>query len=565
MARKSRRQSESINVVAEVKEKVFKTALYVRLSIEDVRDRKDSDSIENQTYLLKQFVEERPYLQVYSIYIDNGEKGTNFDRPEFNRLMDDIKAQKVNCIVVKDLSRFGRDYIETGNYLEKIFPFLGVRFISINDNYDSFRPECDNEGLIISLKNLLNDVYAKDISKKIISSFRDRQSKGEFLGAHVPYGYLRPTDGSYKLIIDEEAAKVIRLIYRWKIKGLSDTKIARNLNDLSIPSPSKYKYLKGKWKNIRYNDSIWQRQTIKTITENEVYLGHKIYGKIQASLYEGKKKSRVSKDQWRIIENDHEPIIDKETFNIIHEERLRVYDAFIERINKNKCYENSENVFKDIAVCGDCKTNLVRRRRIKNSKLSYYFSCITFETNSGYKCTRKHILEKDLINVVYCSITKQIEISIKIENLVAKLRANASFLSSKEINLSKLRKIETEIKRKQSLSNIIYDDYIEGVISHQEYLYAKTKYENDTVKLKEKKSELQIECRKYNENYLKENKWMSKINLFKKEEKLTREIVTALIEKIEIYNINRVEVIFKFHDEYLEILNDFGIAEEEVI
>ena len=189
MARKSRRQSLIAQKETVTQEKVFKTGLYVRLSIEDVRDRKDSDSIENQTYLLKQFVEERPFLQIYSIYTDNGEKGTNFDRPEFNRLMDDVKAGRVNCIVVKDLSRFGRDYLETGNYLEKIFPFLGVRFISINDNYDSFNPENSNEGLIISLKNLLNDVYTKDISKKIISTFRERQSKGEFLGAHVPYGY----------------------------------------------------------------------------------------------------------------------------------------------------------------------------------------------------------------------------------------------------------------------------------------------------------------------------------------------------------------------------------------
>ncbi|KNY24745.1 recombinase family protein [Pseudobacteroides cellulosolvens] len=145
MARKSRRQSVIAQKETVTQEKVFKTGLYVRLSIEDVRDRKDSDSIENQTYLLKQFVEERPFLQIYSIYTDNGEKGTNFDRPEFNRLMDDVKAGRVNCIVVKDLSRFGRDYLETGNYLEKIFPFLGVRFISINDNYDSFNPENSNE------------------------------------------------------------------------------------------------------------------------------------------------------------------------------------------------------------------------------------------------------------------------------------------------------------------------------------------------------------------------------------------------------------------------------------
>lgn len=334
MARISRRQSTVIEQVIP-QEKVFKTGLYVRLSIEDVRDRKDSDSIENQIYMLEQFVEERPYLQVYSTYTDNGEKGTSFDRPEFNRLMEDIKAGKVNCIIVKDLSRFGRDYLETGNYLEKIFPFLGVRFISINDNYDTFDSESGNQGLIISLKNLLNDVYTKDISKKIITSFRERQAKGEFLGAHVPYGYERPNDGSYTLVVDEEAAEVIRQIYQWKIEELSDTVIARRLNDMKVPSPSKHKFLRGEWKNSRYNENIWQRITVKDITENEVNLGHKIYGKIQASLYEGKKKSRVPRDQWTIIKNNHEAIIDQESFDIVHSKRIEINKEFNEGLKRN--------------------------------------------------------------------------------------------------------------------------------------------------------------------------------------------------------------------------------------
>ena len=447
MARKSRRQSLIAQKETVTQEKVFKTGLYVRLSIEDVRDRKDSDSIENQTYLLKQFVEERPFLQIYSIYTDNGEKGTNFDRPEFNRLMDDVKAGRVNCIVVKDLSRFGRDYLETGNYLEKIFPFLGVRFISINDNYDSFNPENSNEGLIISLKNLLNDVYTKDISKKIISTFRERQSKGEFLGAHVPYGYSRPDDGTYKLVVDEEAALVIRQIYQWKVEGLSDTTIARRLNDMGIPSPSKYKYLKGEWKNARYNNNIWQRQAIKAITENEVYLGHKIYGKIQASLYEGKRKSRVPRDEWTIIENDHEPIIDQETFDIVHATRLEVYKEFTERLEQNKHFENTENIFKDIAICGDCKCKLVRRRRIKNDELYYYFSCTTYETNSGYKCTRKHIVETDMIKAVYAAIRSQIDMVASVDDILRKVNSDASYENRKDNLANEIRKVKAQIER----------------------------------------------------------------------------------------------------------------------
>jgi DNA invertase Pin-like site-specific DNA recombinase len=564
MARKSRRQSLIAQKETVTQEKVFKTGLYVRLSIEDVRDRKDSDSIENQTYLLKQFVEERPFLQIYSIYTDNGEKGTNFDRPEFNRLMDDVKAGRVNCIVVKDLSRFGRDYLETGNYLEKIFPFLGVRFISINDNYDSFNPENSNEGLIISLKNLLNDVYTKDISKKIISTFRERQSKGEFLGAHVPYGYSRPDDGTYKLVVDEEAALVIRQIYQWKVEGLSDTAIARRLNDMGIPSPSKYKYLKGEWKNARYNNNIWQRQAIKAITENEVYLGHKIYGKIQASLYEGKRKSRVPRDEWTIIENDHEPIIDQETFDIVHARRLEVYKEFTERLEQNKHFENTENIFKDIAICGDCKCKLVRRRRIKNDELYYYFSCTTYETNSGYKCTRKHIVETDMIKAVYAAIRSQIDMVASVDDILRKVNSDASYENRKDNLANEIRKVKAQIERLPSLRSSLYDDYIEQLLTEQEYLYAKIKYEKDEVALKDRLNELLLQQKKYDQTYSYENQWLSSFRAFRDEKELTKEMVAALIETVELYADRSIQINFKFKDEYEELLDYLNTIEDEV-
>jgi len=564
MARKSRRQSVIAQKETVTQEKVFKTGLYVRLSIEDVRDRKDSDSIENQTYLLKQFVEERPFLQIYSIYTDNGEKGTNFDRPEFNRLMDDVKAGRVNCIVVKDLSRFGRDYLETGNYLEKIFPFLGVRFISINDNYDSFNPENSNEGLIISLKNLLNDVYTKDISKKIISTFRERQSKGEFLGAYVSYGYSRPDDGTYKLVVDEEAALVIRQIYQWKVEGLSDTTIARRLNDMGIPSPSKYKYLKGEWKNARYNNNIWQRQAIKAITENEVYLGHKIYGKIQASLYEGKRKSRVPRDEWTIIENDHEPIIDQETFDIVHATRLEVYKEFTERLEQNKHFENTENIFKDIAICGDCKCKLVRRRRIKNDELYYYFSCTTYETNSGYKCTRKHIVETDMIKAVYAAIRSQIDMVASVDDILRKVNSDASYENRKDNLANEIRKVKAQIERLTSLRSSLYDDYIEQLLTEQEYLYAKIKYEKDEVALKDRLNELLLQQKKYDQTYSYENQWLSSFRAFRDEKELTKEMVAALIETVELYADRSIQINFKFKDEYEELLDYLNTIEDEV-
>ena len=565
MARKSRRQSVIATQETVVSEKAFKVGIYVRLSVEDTRDRKDSDSIHNQTHMLKLFVEERPYLKIYSIYTDNGETGTNFDRPEFNRMMDDVKAGKINCIVVKDLSRFGRDYLETGNYLEKIFPFLGVRFISINDNYDSFNPENTNEGLIISLKNLLNDVYTKDISKKIITSFKERQSKGEFLGAHVPYGYARPNDGTYTLVVDEEAAAVIRQIYKWKLEGLSDAVIARRLNDMKIPSPSKHKLNKGEWKSDRYKESVWQRIAIKAITENEVYLGHKIYGKIQASLYEGKKKSRMPRDQWTIIENDHEPIIDQESFDIVHNKRVLINEEFHEAIERNKHLENTENIFKDLAKCGDCKSNLVRRRHIKKGEIEYYyFLCTTFESNNGCKCSRKYIFEDELKAAVYETIKNEIELVNDIDKIIDKVMAeNKRSNQSNNIALE-IKKTKIEIEKLQAIRTTLFDDYLEQLLTEQEYLYAKNDYEKKEEKFRNRLDELFLEQSRLAEVYTHENKYLTAFRRFMDAQELSREMLTALVHSIELKSDKNIHINFKFKDAFEELRVHFRAQGIEV-
>ena len=217
MARKSRKnlpQQEKMPDSHSVR--TFSAAIYVRLSIENSGKDDEGDSIENQTGVCREYIEARPYLNLYGIYSDNGEKGWKFDRPGFTRLMDDVKAGKVNCIVVKDLSRFGRDYIETGNYLEKIFPFLGVRFISITDRFDSFACDDAERALMVPLKNMVNDVYAKDISRKIVTSFRQRQETGDFLPANPPYGYIKSKDRQFRYDVDEKTAPYIRMLFEWK-------------------------------------------------------------------------------------------------------------------------------------------------------------------------------------------------------------------------------------------------------------------------------------------------------------------------------------------------------------
>lgn len=555
MARPSRRQFAIVSTEPVIKETVFKAGLYARLSIEDVRDRKDSDSIENQICILENYVSERSYLKIHSVYSDNGEKGTHFDRPEFKRLMKDIKEGIVNCIVVKDLSRFGRDYIETGNYLEKIFPFLGVRFISVNDNYDSHNSSGNNDGFMIALKNLLNDIYAKDISNKIISSFKERQEAGNFLGAHVPYGYTRPADGTYKFIIDEEAAAVIRQIYQWKVNGDSDNVISRRLNDMGIPSPSRHKYIRGEWKNARYEKNIWQRQAIKEITKNEAYLGHKIYGKVQTSLYENKKKSRVPKSEWTIIENDHEPIIDKESFDFVHNKRQEIHRITCASRDKNKHIINSDNIFKDILICADCKCRLTRKRDINKNKVLYGFICSTYYDNSGYKCSSKYISETNTMNAVFESIQKEIELIDSLKNILDKLNTGKVYNSMGKDISNRINKIKQEIEKTSSLQSSLYDDFLENILTEREYLYAKNKYDKDKTVNMQKLDDLLLEQMNYRETMTKNNKHLSLFDGFRDKTALTGEMVAALIQSIELNADKSINVHFKFKDEFILLCN----------
>ncbi len=310
MARKSRKTIYSS--IQATHEQIWDTCIYVRLSFEDGRKR-ENDSIGNQVAMLERYIKERPYLKLTTVFKDINQTGTNFMRPGFNEMMEAIKNGKINCIVVKDLSRFGRNYIETGTYLEKILPFFHVRFISVNDGYDSMNSNLQDTEYVIPLKNLIHDLYARDISKKIKSGLVVKRNKGEFTGSIVAYGYRRADNN--RLVIDEETAPVVRNIFRWASDGMSDPGIAQRLNELGIPSPSQYRYTKGILKSERYaNMQYWYKSAVRRMLINPVYLGHMVQGKTKSDLWGKKGCVNTPKEQWVEIKNTHEPLIDEETF-----------------------------------------------------------------------------------------------------------------------------------------------------------------------------------------------------------------------------------------------------------
>ncbi len=299
----------------------YNTAVYARLSVED-GGRSKEESIENQVEFLKAYLRDKTELTLAGIYRDNGYSGTGFLRPGWNRLMEEVRAGRVNCILVKDLSRFGRNYIETGDYLEHIFPLLGVRFIAVNDRYDSSNREAGSDGMGIAVKNLVNDYYAREISCKVSAAARMKQKKGEYQGSHPPYGYLYSAEGTHRLVIDEETAPVIKQIFNLLLEGYSSSRAADFLNGSGILSPSCYFYRLGYLHSERYADEKpWGVSTIGKIAANQVYLGHTVRGKTLESLCCGIPRHSIPEEERIIIPNTHEALISEELFHKVRERK----------------------------------------------------------------------------------------------------------------------------------------------------------------------------------------------------------------------------------------------------
>lgn len=359
--------------------RIFRTALYVRLSIMDTRDRKDSESLQTQIDYLCGYIAKHPDLELYDCYRDNGETGTNFERPGFQRMMEDVKAGRVDCIIVKDLSRFGRDFLETGNFLEKVLPFMGVRFISVNDNYDSIRAD-SGEAMTIALKNLMNDIYAKDISQKVYSALDTKKRSGEFIGNFAAYGYVKSPEDRHKLAVDPDAAKVVRRIFRMKKDGMSNAAIARTLTAEQIPNPNYHRYLQGIIFAKRFSENApWQTQTVKHILENPVYLGHMAQGKKITKLHAGQKQKTMPSSEWIIVPNTHEAIIEQELFDAVQAILKAKHEEYHSRLGKYAHFD-IENIFEGLVACACCQHNMTR-----------YIPIVQVPSHQG-----KHLCEEDL-------------------------------------------------------------------------------------------------------------------------------------------------------------------------
>lgn len=539
--------------------KIYKAAIYVRLSKEDgdVSDasKAESNSISNQKELIKDFLKDKQDIVIVSERVDDGYSGVNFERPAFQLMLEDIKQGKVDCVVVKDLSRFGRNYIESGRYIEKIFPMLGVRFIAINDNYDSLTGKSQTDEIVIPFKNLINDAYCRDISIKIRSHLDVKRRKGEFIGSFTIYGYAKDEHDHNKIVIDEYAAGVVRDIYQWKISGMSQQRIADKLNDMGVLSPAEYKKSCG----IKYSanlqtkkQAIWSAVAITRILTNESYTGTLIQGKVTTPNYKVKKTVIKDEEDWVVIPNAFEAIITKEQFDMVQE--------ILKKDTRVAPDKKSVYLFSGIAVCGDCGRQMSRKVSTVAGKKYVYYMC-SANKKEGV-CSSHRIREDELEKAVVTYLNSYID---ELENIQHFLEF-IDKLPYQEVNVKRLNmrivQLEEDAQKYEKLKVSVYEDLKDELISKEEYISMKQEFEKRRRAALDSIAQIKIEIETLASRNGKHHEWIESFIANKGIEKLERNVVVELIDYIKIYEDKRIEIVFRYADNYKEILNQIRYIQD---
>ena len=560
MARKSKRMIAA-EQAAPLSGNIYNVAIYVRLSIEDKYYKNGTDSLATQEEMALEYLKDKADMKLYKVYSDNGETGSNFERQGFQDMMYDVYNGKVNCIIVKDLSRFGREYIEMGDYLEKIFPLIGVRFIAINDHYDNNVTSFD---ISVPIKNIINTLYAKDLSKKSAAALRIKQQNGEFIGTYAAYGYMKSKEDKHKIVIDEETAPVVKMIFEWKAQGLGYASIGRKLYDMGIMPPCRYRYDKGILKDKRYSDIVfWSQRTLKTILENEVYIGNMVQGRRKSRFFDGMNEIRVDKQNWSVVKNTHEPIISQELFDKVQKQLAQTRERYFENLGKYDKVSNKENIFKTKVACGDCGTPLTRYKNAgKENKKKIFYSYIC-PRHALYlnQCNFLSISEKDLKEIVMSSIKMQMSYLSDMEMMFLNIAG------SKEV-----KKKQADLTRaiSDSLANISYirtsririaSDLAKGLICDEEFNTIKNEFDKQLRAETEKLDGIRKKRDKF-DKIISAPKWISELKKYHDSKILTRDMVEAFIEKIIIYPDKRIEIMWTYSDNQSELMSLIRGGEE---
>ncbi|CYX25599.1 TPA: recombinase family protein [Streptococcus suis] len=513
--------------------------MYLRLSKED-GEKVESNSISNQREIINSYARKNQFT-IVGEYVDDGYSGANFDRPNFKEMIKDSYDKKFDTIIVKDLSRFGRDYIEAGKFIQRIFPENGIRFISVNDNYDSKSADMNDTHLILPIKNFINDSYCRDISNKVKSSQKIKRERGDFISAFAPYGYKKSEENKNKLVVDEQAAPNIKNIFDMKLLGYSSKAIADELNHLGVLTPRKYKESQGfkcnGFQNIKGGN--WSAKAVNRIIENEVYIGNTLQGKSITLNYKNKKQIGKDKEEWIRVEDTHEAIVSKEVFSIAN--------TMLKRDLNNSRGKDKIDIFTGMLFCKECGSSLIRRTVKYKEREEVFYICSKY--NKEKSCSRHSIKEEILIKAVSKIIKSYIEFNEKLYSKVRLIDINRN-LKDKQIPILKREKAMTE-----ELISSLYLDLKEDVISKEEYQLFRKNYMEKLTKLDES-IQYRVKRQEDTKGKIDKNKsWIIDINRYKNLSEIDRLSVVMLIDKIYISEDKTIDVRFN-HTEELSLLKE---------
>ncbi|MGI6739812.1 MAG: recombinase family protein [Christensenellales bacterium] len=522
-----------------------KACMYLRLSRDD-GDNLESNSIGNQRELIRAYAE-REEITILKEFVDDGVSGATFNRNSFKRMMKALERKEYDTVIVKDLSRFGRDYIESGRYLQKVFPELGVRFISVNDNYDSDTSNMSDTHLILPIKNFINDSYCRDISTKVRSSQKTKRENGEFIGAFAPFGYKKDPKDKHKLLVDRKVSPIIVEIFHMKVMGYSSRAIARSLNERGKVTPLKHKENTGSSFQSGFNskETKWDAKMVNRIITNGVYIGNLEQGKRKKLNYKSELEIKVLKEDWIVIENTHEPIVSETVFTLANK--------ILKRDVAN--FKSEPAFFSGMLFCMDCKEPMVRRRyKVKDGyRISYI--CSSYNKKKG-ACTRHSIKETDLKVIIDELIRERIELH---ETLYEKI--NKMNIDDIKLNVE-FDDLEREKSKYEMMRKTLYMDLEDGLIDEDEFESFRKIY---LLKIKEVDREIAAK-KEYAANLKEELKnkrdWLDDLKTSREIPELSRELLVTLVDKIEIGENNEIRVIFNDIDEvnYLESIIEKNTA-----
>ena len=544
-----------------ITQKIYHAAIYVRLSKEDGdvanAAKAESNSISNQKNLIRDFLKDKEDIVVVSERVDDGYSGSNFDRPAFQMMLEDIKKGIVDCVVVKDLSRFGREYIDSGMYIERLFPALGVRFIAVNDNYDSLNGKEQSDEIIIPFKNLINDAYCRDISIKIRSHLEVKRKNGEYIGSFTPFGYMKSEDDYHKIVIDPYAANVVQDIFKMKLHGMSQDSIAKSLNKAGILPPAEYKASIGSHYQTGFKEkekSEWNSVMVRRILTNEVYIGNLVQGRRTTPNHKVKKTVVKEEADWVRIEKNHEPVIGDREFEIV--QRLLSMDTRA-AVGQEKVYPLS-----GLVVCGDCGMPMVRKTSTVGGKAYAYYVCATHKATK--ECSPHRIPADKLEKTVLFLLQQHISNILHLKRIL-------SFIGTvpfQQIDIKKLEerreKKEAEVERCTELRATLYEDMRDGMISKEDYreLHAayETRRKNAQIAIRQIDMEIEKVLERKNDGFA----WLDYFTEHQNIRELTRLVAVSLLREVRVMDKNDIEVLFDFDDCYREILEGLDSAGYDV-